>query len=1095
MRQVVVDALDPSSIEASVGARTYIRGRALVDRRDVLQMEWDDVESAVVAIVRGGDGSVHRSVAYVEPRRGNRLVYVFGECTCSEGHDCAHTAAAAIMAAGGAGAVGRPAVPSWEHELGALLTTGSTVDGGAVPLAVEISLVLPPTSARPGVYLPEPKLSARLVRPGRTSWVAGSLSWGKLDSATYYFRDCRPQHVRLLQELYALHRSRATDHYRYSGQDKAIDLATVGGRLWPILDEAAEIGLQLVHPRKGLGVVPPYGRAQVELDVTNGAEPESLTIRPVLRARADDRPLDDVPVLFLGPDGHGVVHTARDRQRSANAAEWPLRLSRLDTPAPPALARMALDGRRLDVPAGQQERFRAEFFPRLRHLARVASSDGSFVPPSISDPSLVLQATYGDAHELALRWEWAYDVGDTHVRTPLGAPDGDGDGYRDLAAERALLDGLDAGLDRLGLTADGAPRPATLAGLDTMRFTTEVLPLLDGATGLTVERTGEPAGYREAGDSLRISVSTHDVAGENDWFDLGVDIAVEGRAVPFAQVFAALSAQETHLLLPDGAYFSLDKPELQSLRTLIEEARSLQDTPRGPLRISRFSAGLWAEFAALGVVERQSAAWQQQVAGLLALDGLSGTEVPADLSASLRPYQVDGFGWLAFLWRHRLGGIMADDMGLGKTVQSLALICHAKHAAPEAPPFLIVAPTSVVSNWAAEAARFAPGLTVVTVTDTLRRRGQELAEVIAGADVVVTSYTLFRLDAPAYSAAEWSGLFLDEAQFTKNHQSKVYQCARQLPAPFKLAITGTPMENNLMELWSLLSITSPGLFPSPTRFKDDYARPIEKQRDTERLSRLRRRIRPLMMRRTKEQVVSELPAKQEQLLEVELDPRHRRLYQQHLQRERQKILGLIDDVDRNRFTILRSLTLLRRLSLHPGLVDEDQRDRSSAKIDVLVDELGEVIDGGHKALVFSQFTGFLALVRERLDAAGVPYCYLDGSTRKRGEVVARFTGGAVPVFLISLKAGGVGLNLTEADYCFLLDPWWNPATEAQAVDRAHRIGQTRTVMVRRLIARDTIEEKVVALAARKAELFTGVMDEGGVFGSVLGADDIRALLE
>ncbi|MGH3902321.1 MAG: DEAD/DEAH box helicase, partial [Pseudonocardiaceae bacterium] len=332
-----------------------------------------------------------------------------------------------------------------------------------------------------------------------------------------------------------------------------------------------------------------------------------------------------------------------------------------------------------------------------------------------------------------------------------------------------------------------------------------------------------------------------------------------------------------------------------------------------------------------------------------------------------------------------------------------------------------------------------------------------------------------------------------EAQYVKNHQSKSYQCARRLSAPVKFAITGTPMENNLMELWSLLSITAPGLFPNPTRFRDYYAQPIEKRGDSELLARLRRRIKPLVKRRTKEQVAADLPAKQEQVLEVELHPRHRRLYQTHLQRERQKVLGLIDDVNSHRFTILRSLTLLRQLSLHAGLVDEAHRDLPSSKIDALVGQLHDVVDGGHRALVFSQFTGFLAHVRAKLDAEGIEYCYLDGKTRNRPAVLRRFTEGSAPVFLISLKAGGFGLNLTEADYCFLLDPWWNPATEAQAVDRTHRIGQTRNVMVYRLIAKDTIEEKVMALQARKAELFSNVMDDGNVFGASLDADDIREL--
>jgi SNF2 family DNA or RNA helicase len=433
-------------------------------------------------------------------------------------------------------------------------------------------------------------------------------------------------------------------------------------------------------------------------------------------------------------------------------------------------------------------------------------------------------------------------------------------------------------------------------------------------------------------------------------------------------------------------------------------------------------------------------------------------------------------------------------MGLGKTLQCLGLISHARERDPAAGPFLIAAPTSVVANWGAEAARFAPDLRVVPVFGTAARSGQRLSELAAGADAVVTSYTLLRIDFAAYAEVGWSGLLLDEAQQVKNRQSKVYQCARRLAAPVKIAVTGTPMENNLMELWSLLSITAPGLFPSPDRFRDYYARPVERQDDTERLAQLQRRIKPLVRRRTKEQVAAELPAKQEQILEVELHPQHRKVYQTRLQRERQKVLGLIGDMNSNRFTIFRSLTLLRQLSLHAGLIDEAHAGLASAKIDALLGHLHEVADGRHRALVFSQFTGFLGKVRERLDAEGMRYCYLDGSTRDRATVIQRFKDGTAPVFLISLKAGGFGLNLTEADYCFLLDPWWNPATEAQAVDRAHRIGQTRSVMVYRLVAKDTIEEKVMALKARKARLFSSVMDDGNVFGTTLYSNNIRALL-
>jgi SNF2 family DNA or RNA helicase len=350
---------------------------------------------------------------------------------------------------------------------------------------------------------------------------------------------------------------------------------------------------------------------------------------------------------------------------------------------------------------------------------------------------------------------------------------------------------------------------------------------------------------------------------------------------------------------------------------------------------------------------------------------------------------------------------------------------------------------------------------------------------------VVTSYTLLRTDFAAYSGLAWSGLLLDEAQHAKNRQSKVYQCARRLTAPTKIAITGTPLENNLMELWSLLSITAPGLFPSPERFREYYSKPVERMGDRERLAQLQQRIRPLVLRRVKEQVAADLPVKQEQVLEVDLHPQHRKVYQTRLQRERHKVLGLIDDVNSNRFAIFRSLTLLRQLSLHAGLVDDDYAELASAKIDALSEHLGEVIAGGHRALVFSQFTGFLGKVRERLEADGIPYCYLDGSTKDRPAVVGRFKEGATPVFLISLKA----------DYCFLLDPWWNPATEAQAVDRTHRIGQRRNVMVYRLVARDTIEEKVMALKARKAQLFSDVLCDAGTFGGTLSDEDIRALLD
>jgi SNF2 family DNA or RNA helicase len=551
------------------------------------------------------------------------------------------------------------------------------------------------------------------------------------------------------------------------------------------------------------------------------------------------------------------------------------------------------------------------------------------------------------------------------------------------------------------------------------------------------------------------------------------------------------------MILPDGTYFSLDRPELQQLRHLIEEARGLQDSPNDSLRINRAQSDLWEELQDLGSAEAEAAAWRDTLAGLAEGAEIAHRELPAGVHASLRPYQQTGFDWLGFLHDTGLGGVLADDMGLGKTLQAIALIVDARARQTERRPFLVVAPTSVVHNWATECARFAPDLSVAAITETTAKRGASLAEAVTTADVVITSYTLFRLDFDEYDAVSWAGLLLDEAQFVKNHKSRAHQCAKRLQAPFKLAITGTPLENNLMELWSLLSITAPGLFPSAARFSDYYQRPIETQADGDRLGQLRRRIRPFMLRRTKDQVASDLPAKQEQVLELELHPRHRRVYQMHLQRERQKVLGLLGDLNQNRFEIFRSITMLRQLSLDASLYDDKYADIPSSKLDVLMELLEDVVAEGHRTLIFSQFTGYLAKVRARLDGAGVSYSYLDGRTRNRAAAIDGFKNGDTSVFLISLKAGGFGLNLTEADYCILLDPWWNPAAEAQAVDRAHRIGQTKNVMVYRLVATDTIEEKVMALKAVKAKLFDSVMTDGATRGTGQGltASDIRELLE
>jgi superfamily II DNA or RNA helicase len=1083
VNSLIFPSIDLESSLPQLGVDAFHLGMAYAREGRVIRCLWDPDACCLLGSVRGSRGRTYTTTVQLSEEDTDIWAVEFGECSCSMQLDCKHVAAIVVAAAGVTKPRAQrtppaPSPPAWRQSLDALLPTASAGDAAMTPLAIELSLSQAGHS---------PALDARLVRPGkRGGWAAGDLSWGRVDMLAHYgYPDAQ---VRLLRELYATYRaSNSTGYHSYSsysyGGYSSGDVRTISllrfesPQLWPLLDEARRVGVRLVQQRAQRDV-PAYATARLCLDVTVD-ELGDLAVTPTLQVDSATAR----PVAFIGSSGHGVVYT-----------DDGLRLARLDMPAPAALQRMAIGDQQLVIPAEEAARFAADYYPKLRHIAAFTSSDESFTPPRITGPTLVLCAHYQDAHELELTWEWAYRVGDNEFRA-LVYPSPDVD-YRDLDAESMLVADIDAPLELFGLrAADGTLIARTrLSGLETMRFATELQPMLAELPDVALEVIGDPADYREAGGSLVVEVTTDAVPGETDWFDLGVTISVEGEQVPFVTVFTALASGQQHLLLPDGAYFALDKPELVKLRHLIEEARALTDADEGPTRISRFQAGLFDELAELGVVTRQADDWRRQVDGLRALQGLEPVAVPTSLRADLRPYQADGFAWLATLFTNGLGGILADDMGLGKTVQSLALICHVRQENSGMSPFLVVAPSSVVANWSAEAARFAPDLSVVTITDSLRRAGTDLDEQIAGADIVVTSYTLFRLDFDAHAASAWSGLILDEAQYVKNRQGKTYQCARRLAAPFKLAITGTPMENNLMELWSLLSITAPGLFPSPTKFADFYAKPIGRAGDPELLALFRRRIKPLVKRRTKELVAADLPAKQEQILDIDLPARHRALYDRRLQRERQKVLGLLDDMQRQRFTILKSLTVLRQMALHPGLVDAAHDTMASAKIDVLAEHLRDVADGGHRALVFSQFTRFLGRVRDRLDAEGIDYCYLDGRTRNRPRVIQRFKDGTAPVFLISLKAGGFGLNLTEADYCFLLDPWWNPATEAQAIDRTHRIGQTRQVMVYRLIARDTIEDKVVALNTRKAELFASVIDDGNAFGATLTADDIRGLL-
>ena len=841
------------------------------------------------------------------------------------------------------------------------------------------------------------------------------------------------------------------------------------------------------------------------------------------------------------------------------------------------------------IPAAERATFQKEYLPALSRSIPSLTPDPALALPRVKPPHLVLEISFDEQvrHDAQLSWHWEYPLNpfaedsaeeasaqeastqnpaagsDVQSLPVFGYPGEEGGEVRDERFEARVLRSVRAIL--AAHPALSGLEERRIEGWETRELLSAILPKLRRVSAVQVRFIGTPPQFVEATDALiEITVSE---GNSRDWFGLGIAVKVNNWTVPFAQIFEALDRGADRILLGNGTYFSLRRPEFKTLRTLIAEARELDDAG-DELRINRHQAGLFSELESLAASVHTTARWDAQVRSLLQLvEGLEdaeesakenpekGTEkasdkdtqdspapqtasrrviaqrpVPTGLQATLRPYQVEGFQWLSFLYEQRLGGILADDMGLGKTVQALALLAHAieehRAAAERAAkrgesvepfaPFLVVAPTAVITNWAAEAERFLPEAKVVTITETTAGK-TPLAERIAGAHLVLTSYTLLRMDEDAYtgyartlgrtvdeftgeqSAPEgWGALLLDEAQFVKNTGTRAWSIARAMPARTKIAMTGTPIENNLMELWALLAIVADGLFPSARAFRDLYARPAESGEDPAHAAataaRLRRRIRPLMLRRTKELVAAELPAKNDVRVNLPLAPGHRRIYDTHLQRERQKVLGLLEDMDKNRFTIFQSLTLLRRLALDAALIDPDAYEGvTSVKREYLVERLPELLAGGHRVLVFSQFTGYLKSIARALSEKGIDHLHLDGSTRNRVEVIEAFRAGAAPVFLISLKAGGFGLNLTEADHVFIMDPWWNPAAEQQAVDRIHRIGQEREVHVYRLVAEGTIEEKVMQLKASKAALFDAVVGEGEFASAAVTAEDVREL--
>ena len=647
---------------------------------------------------------------------------------------------------------------------------------------------------------------------------------------------------------------------------------------------------------------------------------------------------------------------------------------------------------------------------------------------------------------------------------------------RDRDAETAAWGQLrDAGFRRL------APRPGSP---DVEVAIGDLGAAVRGLTeaGWTIRADDKPV--REAGE-LKFAVRSG-----IDWFELHADVSFGDATVTLPELLAALKRGDDAVRLSDGSLGILPTEWAEQLGLIAGLGAEEEDH----LRFSANQAVLLdALLSAQPEVEYddQFGSLRERLRGL---DGVVPVEEPDDFEGELREYQRNGLGWMTFLQDCNLGGCLADDMGLGKTVQLLALMLGRKNAREQAGeahrPSLIVVPRSLLFNWKNESERFTPHLKVIEYTGSDRHR---LRDDLSEVDLILTTYGTLRRDVMDLKDQPFDYVVLDEAQTIKNASSQVSKASRLLNARHRLALSGTPIENHVGDLWSIFEFLNPGMLGRSSLFRRYAADPDDKQaRDL-----LAKGIGPFVLRRTKGQVAAELPAKTEQTLYCDLGPAQRKVYDELREHYRRSLLGDVkkDGLGKSRMHVLEALLRLRQAACHPRLLDRDDTSLESAKVETLIPQLTELIDEGHKALVFSQFTSFLGLVRERLEKEGIRYEYLDGRTRDRKERVERFQASEeTGVFLISLKAGGLGLNLTAADYVFLLDPWWNPAVEAQAIDRSHRVGQERPVFAYRMIARDTIEEKIAELQRKKTEVAEAVLSTDENVLSGMTVEDVERLL-
>ena len=1034
-------SLSDDDVMALVGPATWANGLRLARSGAVREFSWDEVGERAEARVKEG-GLTYR----VRVEQGALRPSL--SCACPLRGDCPHAVAMLIVGREDAREK-RRVVPEWSRILEQML--GGDRDHLGDPLALVVD------AHDPGV---EPSL-VPLRRGSSSAWTTKRASWLDLTATQWasVTDGLDPTHVSLMREGYRLSRESRSWHSRTE-----VTLSSLGEHAYAWLARLVRAGVELyASPEARDRVVLSHTTWDADIDVRAGDD--GLDVRVVARNG------DDV-----------VVRPRIDRDAGVLLLDGGRTIARIEGLA--TLDGFPLD-RALHIPSADIAEFRGTWLPALLRRFSMASSDGSFDPQARPDVSLV-GTVRRDGESVVVRWWAEYEQGESRSRTPVAHCVGDEAVAQIVRRVESWGHALDADL------WTPPPRTGRLSPWRVPTFLEQVVDI-EGPDGLVWDVADDVRAIDVREDRCDIDLSVDPA--QRDWFDLNVRLRLGTVTISVREALEALASGQDYVEV-GGVWVRLDGERIRSLATLLEEARTLSGWDGEDMRLTPMQVGMVDLVAAASDHVRLSDAWRTRIAPLRGGSGDDGLPPVPRLSKILRPYQRRGHTWLTARLARGIGGILADDMGLGKTVQILSAVAalHVQEPAGERAPVLVVAPTSVVGVWTDQARTFTPHLRVRAVNETAARRGTTIAQEVENADVVVTSYTLARLEGEQWKDVRLGGVIIDEAQAVKNPRTATYRVLRDLEAPWKLAVSGTPIENSLSDLWSLLSLTCPGLLPPWETFQQRVRKPIENGADPALLTRLTAYVSPFVLRRTKEEVAPDLPDKIVDIVRVDLGKEHRHIYDQYLARERARILDLLRDVDANRMSVLASITRLRQLALDPALVESSYAHVGSAKIEYLADRLDEIVPLGHQALVFSQFTSFLERIRHVLERRGISVVQLDGSTRGRAEVIEQFRSGRAQVFLISLKAGGSGLTLTEADYVYVMDPWWNPAAEEQAIDRAHRIGQTKKVNVYRMVATDTIEAKVVELQDRKRQLISSVMNGTGT-GARLSEADLRGLLD